>query len=107
MAAKIRKNDQVIVIAGKDKGRQGAVLRIVDDGQRAYVEGINLVKKHTKPNPQQEQPGGIIEKEAPIHISKLALIDPTSNQASRVGFKLLEDGKKVRYFKRSGELVDV
>lgn len=105
MAAKIRKNDRVIVIAGKDKGRQGVVLRVIDE--RAYVEGVNLVKKHTKPNPQKEQPGGIIEKEAPIQLSNLALIDPTTDRASRVGFKRLENGKKVRYFKRSGELVDV
>jgi large subunit ribosomal protein L24 len=105
--AKIRKNDRVIVIAGRDKGRQGVVLRVVDNGTRAYVEGVNMVKKHTKPNPQKEQAGGIIEKEAPIQISNLALIDPSTNKAGRVGYKLLEDGKKVRYFKGSGELVDV
>jgi large subunit ribosomal protein L24 len=105
--AKIRKNDQVIVIAGRDKGRQSVVLRVVDNGTRAYVEGVNMVKKHMKANPQKEQPGGIIEKEAPIQISNLALIDPSTSKAGRVGYKLLEDGKKVRYFKGSGELVDV
>lgn len=104
MAIKIKKGDKVIVIAGRDKGRTGDVLRL--KGAKAYVEGINIVKKHVKPNPRDEQPGGIKEREALIRISNLALVDPT-NKRSRVGFKFLKDGTKVRYFKSSGELVDV
>lgn len=104
MATKFKKGDNVLVIAGKDKGRTGVVLRMM--GVKAYVEGINLVKKHVKPNPRIEQPGGIKEIEAAIDVSNLSLLD-TLNKRSRIGFKFLEDGTKVRYFKSSNELVDV
>ncbi len=102
---KIRKDDEVIVIAGKDKGKTGAVTRIRDDG-RLYVSGINMIKRHTKGNPQMNQPGGIIEKEAPIQASNVAIYNRSANKADRVGMKLLEDGKKVRIYKSSGELID-
>ncbi len=102
---KIRKDDRVIVITGKDKGRTGTVTRIRDDG-RLYVSGINMIKKHTKGNPQMGQPGGIIEKEAPIQASNVAIYNSSSNKADRVGFKVLEDGKKVRIFKSTGEEID-
>ncbi|MCZ6501355.1 MAG: 50S ribosomal protein L24 [Gammaproteobacteria bacterium] len=102
---KIRKDDEVIVIAGKDKGKTGAVTRIRDDG-RVYVSGVNMIKRHTKGNPQMNQPGGIIEKEAPIQASNVAIYNRSSNKADRVGIKLLEDGKKVRIYKSSGELID-
>ena len=103
---KIRKGDEVIVLAGRDKGKRGTVIRILDD-DRALVDNVNLVKRHTKPNPNKGIAGGIIEKEAPIHISNLALFNPGTQKADRVGFKLLEDGRKVRYFKSNGEVVDV
>lgn len=102
---KIQKDDEVIVIAGRDKGKRGSVTRVRDD-ERVYVSGVNLVKRHTKPNPQLGQPGGIIEKEAPIHVSNIAIFNPKSNQADRVGIKVLEDGKKVRVFKSDGEQID-
>jgi large subunit ribosomal protein L24 len=102
---KIRKGDDVVVIAGKDKGKRGTVLRRLDD-EKLVVEGINRVKKHTKPNPMKGQAGGIIEKEMPIHVSNIALFNPVSNKADRVGFKTLDDGRKVRVFKSSGEVVD-
>jgi large subunit ribosomal protein L24 len=102
---KIRKGDAVIVIAGKDKGKRGTVLNRIDDEQ-LLVEGVNRVKKHTKPNPMKGQPGGIIEKEMPIHISNVALFNPVSKKADRVGFKMLDDGRKVRVFKSNGEVVD-
>ena len=101
---KIKKNDQVIVITGKDKGKTGAVTRILDDG-RLYVSGVNMIKKHTKPNPQLNQPGGIVEKEAPIQASNIAIYNSKTNKADRVGIKD-EDGKKVRIFKSSGEEID-
>lgn len=101
---KIRKGDDVVVLAGKDKGKRGSVLRRVDD-ERVVVEGVNRVKKHAKPNPVKGQVGGIVEKEMPIHISNLALFNPLTQKADRVGFKLLEDGKKVRFFKSNGELI--
>ena len=103
---RLRKGDQVIVISGKDKGRQGTVLKVMDD-DRVLVEQINMVKKHTKPNPMQGVEGGIVEKEMPIHISNVMLFNPVSNKGDRVGFKLLEDDRKVRYFKSNGEVVDV
>jgi large subunit ribosomal protein L24 len=102
---KIRKGDDVVVIAGKDKGKRGTVLNRVDD-QRLLVEGVNRVKKHTKPNPMKSEPGGILEKEMPIHISNIALFNPVSQKADRVGFKSLDDGRKVRVFKSNGEVVD-
>ncbi|WP_028874987.1 50S ribosomal protein L24 [Tepidiphilus margaritifer] len=103
---KIRKGDQVIVIAGKDKGRRGVVTRRVND-EKVIVEGINRVKKHVRPNPLRGIPGGIIEKEMPIHISNVALFNPQTQKADRVGIRVLEDGRKVRFFKSTGELVDV
>jgi large subunit ribosomal protein L24 len=102
---KIRKGDDVVVIAGKDKGKRGTVVHRLDD-QQLLVEGINRVKKHAKPNPMKGQPGGIIEKEMPIHVSNVALFNPVSKKADRVGFKTLDDGRKVRVFKSNGEVVD-
>jgi large subunit ribosomal protein L24 len=101
---RIRKGDQVIVIAGKNKGQKGEVLRVLDD--KVVVQNVNVVKRHTKPNPQANQPGGIVEREAPLHISNVMLLNPASNKGERVGFKLLEDGRKVRVFRSSGEVVD-
>jgi len=103
---KIKKGDEVIVTAGKDKGRRGTILSILDNG-KVLVETINMVKKHTKPNPMQGLEGGIIEKEMPLHISNVMLFNPASNKGDRVGIKTLEDGKKVRFFKSNGEVVDV
>jgi large subunit ribosomal protein L24 len=100
---RIRKGDQVIVITGKYKGQKGEVLRMADD--RVVVQNINLVKRHTKPNPQANQPGGIIEREASIHLSNVALIG-ANGKGERVGFKTLDDGRKVRVLRRSGEQVD-
>ncbi|MDP2793607.1 MAG: 50S ribosomal protein L24 [Sulfurisoma sp.] len=102
---KIRKGDDVIVITGKDKGKRGTVLSFGDD-QRVLIEGVNRVKKHTKPNPMKGQPGGIVEKEMPIHISNVALFNPASQKADRVGVKTLDDGRKVRVFKSNSEVVD-
>jgi large subunit ribosomal protein L24 len=102
---KIRKGDDVVVVAGKDKGKRGTVLNRVDD-DRLLVEGVNRVKKHCKPNPMKGQPGGIAEKEMPIHISNVALFNPATQRADRVGFKMLDDGRKVRVFKSNGEVVD-
>ncbi|MCG7532241.1 50S ribosomal protein L24 [Psychrobium sp. MM17-31] len=102
MAAKIRQNDEIIVLAGKDKGKRGKVLKVQADG-KAIVEGVNIIKKHQKPNPQLGVAGGIVEKEAPIQMSNIALVD-ADGKASRVGFRL-EDGKKVRFFKSNNELV--
>jgi len=104
MAAKIRREDEVIVITGKDKGKQGKVLHTLVGKNKVIVEGINLVKKHQKPVPQLGQEGGIITKEAPIHVSNVALFNPATGKADRVGFRI-EDGKKVRFFKSNGELV--
>jgi large subunit ribosomal protein L24 len=102
---KIRKGDAVVVIAGKDKGKRGTVLSRLDD-EHLVVEGVNRVKKHTKPNPMKGQPGGIVEKEMPIQVSNVALFNPGTQKADRVGFKLLDDGRKVRVFKSNGEVVD-
>ena len=101
---KIKRDDRVIVIAGKDKGKTGAITRIMDDG-RMYVSGINMIKKHTKANPQMGTPGGIIEKEAPIQASNVAIYNSSTNKADRVGIKEA-DGKKVRVFKSTGEEID-
>jgi large subunit ribosomal protein L24 len=103
---RIQKGDQVIVISGKDKGRQGTVLRVGDD-DRVLVESINRVKKHEKPNPSKGVDGGIVEKEMPLHISNVMLFNPMTSKGDRVGFKVLDDGRKVRYFKSNGEVVDV
>jgi large subunit ribosomal protein L24 len=103
---KIRKGDEVIVIAGRDKGKIGEVLQVLPN-DRALVNDVNTVKRHTKPNPNKGQQGGIIEKESSIHISNLALYNPATKKADRVGVKTLEDGRKVRFFKSNGEVVDL
>ena len=103
---RIRKGDEVLVIAGKDKGRRGTVLQVMED--RLLVEGINIAKKHIKANPQRpEIQSGIVDKPMPLHISNVMLYNPVSKKGDRVGFKMLEDGKKVRVFRSSGEVVDV
>ena len=101
---RIRKGDQVIVITGKYKGQKGEVLRVAED--RVVVQNINLMKRHTKPNPQINQPGGIVEREASIHISNVMLFNANSNKGERVGFKSLDDGRKVRTYRAGGEVVD-
>jgi large subunit ribosomal protein L24 len=101
---RIRKGDQVIVIAGADKGKKGEVVRVA--GDKIVVQNINIIKRHTKPNPQAGQAGGIIEREAPIHISNVMLFNTGSGKGERVGFKVLEDGRKVRVFRSSGEALD-
>ena len=101
---RIRKGDHVLVITGKNKGQRGDVLRV--DGDRVFVSNVNLVKRHTKPNPQANQAGGIVEREASIHISNVQLFNPATNKGERVGFKVLEDERKVRVFRSSGEVVD-
>jgi large subunit ribosomal protein L24 len=103
---KIRKGDDVIVLTGKDRGKRGTVIRIVGD-DRVVVENINMVKRHTKGNPQRGEPGGILDKEMPIHISNIALYNPASGSGDRVGFKILDDGRKVRVFKSNQEVVDI
>lgn len=101
---RIKKNDQVIVIAGRDKGRKGTVTRV--DGERVWVENVNVVKRHQKPNPAKGLQGGIVEKEMSLHVSNVALFNPVTSKADRVGFRTLEDGRKVRYFKSNNEVVD-
>jgi len=101
---RIRKGDQVIVVAGKNKGQKGEVLRVV--GDRVVVQNVNLVKRHTKPNPQANQPGGIVEREASIHISNVMPFNPATGKGERVGVKVLENGAKVRVFRSSGEAID-
>ena len=103
---KIRKGDDVIVITGKDKGKRGTVLRVVD-AEHVVVENINIARKHQKANPQAGEPGGIVDRSMPIHVSNVALYNPQKGGADRVGFKILEDGRKVRMFKSNGEVVDV
>ncbi len=105
MANKIRKGDDVIVLAGKDKGKRGTVLRVLED--RVVVENINLARKHVKPNPNRGEQGGIVDREMPLHVSNVALYNPASDKGDRVGFKTLDDGRKVRVFKSNGEVVDV
>lgn len=102
---KIRKGDEVIVNTGKDKGRRGNVLRVLDD--RIVVEGINMIKKHVRPNPNAGVAGGIVEQEAPLHVSNVQLYNPAEKKGDRVGIKTLEDGRKVRIFRSTGEVVDV
>jgi len=104
MAAKIKKGDKIVVLAGRDKGRNGEVLRVIPAEERAIVRGVNMVKRHQRQSANQE--GGIISKEATIHLSNLAIADPKDGKASRVGFKVLDDGRKVRVAKRSGDLID-
>jgi large subunit ribosomal protein L24 len=102
---KIKQGDEVIVIAGKDRGRRGTVIRMYDDG-RVLVEGVNVARKHQKPNPNAGISGGIIDKEMPVDISNVMLFNPMTQKGDRVGFKFLEDGTKVRYFKSNSEVVD-
>ena len=103
---KIRKGDEVIVRAGRDRGRRGNVMRVLDE-DHLLVEGINVVKKHERPNPMRGTSGGIVEKEMPIHVSNVAIYNPVTAKADRVGVRSLEDGRKVRFFKSTGEVVDV
>ncbi len=105
MAAKLRKGDQVIVIAGKDKGRTGEIVKVLPKEDRVVVQGINMVKRHTRPS-QTDPQGGIQEKEASIHVSNVAHIDPKSDKPTRVGFQTLKDGKRVRVARKSGETID-
>ena len=105
MAAKIKKGDKVTVLTGRSKGKVGEVLKVMTDEDKAVVQGVNMVKRHTKAS--QTTQGGIVEKEVPIELSNLAHVDPKTNEPTRVGFKTLEDGRKVRYAKRSGEVIDV
>ena len=104
MAAKIKKGDRVIVTAGRDKGKRGEVRQVMPTESRAIVAGVNLVRRHTRQTPQTE--GGIITKELTIHLSNLAILDPKTGKPTRVGFKILDDGRKVRVAKRSGDLID-
>jgi large subunit ribosomal protein L24 len=101
---RIKKGDQIIVIAGADKGKKGEVVRVA--GDKVVVQNVNIIKRHTKPNPQAGQAGGIVEREAPIHISNVMLFNTASGKGERVGFKVLEDGRKVRVFRSSGEAID-
>jgi len=103
---KIRKGDNVVVIAGRDKGKRGDVARVVD-AQHVIVNGVNAVKRHTRPNPLKNQPGGIVSKEMPIHISNVAIWNPVTGKADRVGVRVLEDGRRVRFFKSNGEQVGI
>jgi LSU ribosomal protein L24P len=102
---KIKCNDEVVVITGRDKGKRGKVNRVLLDN-RIIVSGVQMIKKHQKPNPQLNVPGGIVEKEAPIQISNIAIYNPSTQKADRVGFKVLEDGNKIRVFKSNGEAID-
>jgi large subunit ribosomal protein L24 len=104
MAAKIKKGDKVVVLTGRDKGKTGEVVQVMPKEERAIVRGVNLVRRHQRQTAQQE--GGIISKEATIHLSNLAYADPKDGQPTRVGFKILDDGRKVRFAKRSGDLID-
>ena len=104
--SKIRKGDQVVVTTGKDKGKRGTVLRMVGD-DKVVVENVNIAKKHVRPNPMRGEQGGIVDKEMPLHVSNVALYNPTTGKADRVGMKVLDDGRKVRVFKSNGEVVDV
>ena len=102
---RIRKGDEVVVIAGKDKGKRGTVLRRID-AEHLIVEGVNRVKKHQRPNPMRGLAGGIVEKEMPIHVSNVAVFNAQTKKADRIGFRILEDGRKVRVFKSNGEMLD-
>lgn len=104
---RIRKGDEVVVITGKDKGKRGVVLRVLTDEGKIIVENINMVKRHTKGNPQKGSAGGIIEKEMPLDISNVALWNPITNKPDKIGYRFLEDGRKVRYFKSNDEVVDL
>ena len=101
----VRKNDNVIVLSGRERGKQGKILRILRKDARVLVQGVNMVKRHTRPS--ATTPGGILEKEAPIHVSNVAIVDPKGGKATRVGIKTLKDNRKVRFAKRSGEVIDL
>ncbi len=101
---KIRKGDEVIVQTGRDKGRRGSVVSVLDE-QKIVVQGVNLVKKHVKPNPMKGEPGGIVAKEAPIQTSNVAIFNPVTGKADRVGIRVLEDGSRVRFYKKTGETI--
>jgi large subunit ribosomal protein L24 len=105
MSAKIKKGDKVVVLAGRDKGKTGEVTKVIPAEDRVFVSGVNVVKRHTRPT--QADPGGIKEKEASIHVSNVAVADPKTGEPTRVGFKTLENGRKVRFAKSSGEVIDV
>ena len=102
---KIKRDDEVVVITGRDKGKRGKIVRVLDN-DRVIVSGINMIKRHTKANPQAGQAGGIVEREAPMHISNVMLFNSAAGKGDRVGFKVLEDGRKVRVFRSSGEAID-
>lgn len=104
MAAKIKKGDKVVVLTGRDKGRSGEVVQVMPKDEKALVRGVNMVKRHQRQSMNQE--GGIISKEAPVHISNIAMADPKDGKPTRVGFRVLDDGRKVRFAKRSGDLID-
>ena len=104
MSSKIKKGDNVMIMTGKDKGKTGEVLSVIPAKERLLVRGVNIVKRHTKPS--QTAPGGIVERESTVHVSNVALIDPTSNKATKIGFRILEDGRKVRFSKSSSEILD-
>ncbi|MBJ6981194.1 MULTISPECIES: 50S ribosomal protein L24 [unclassified Luteimonas] len=101
---RIKKGDRVMVTAGKDKGKQGEVVRVL--GDKVVVANINIIKRHTKPNPQANQPGGVIEREAPIHASNVMVFNPATGKGERIGTKVLEDGRRIRVFRSSGEAID-
>ena len=106
MGMSIRKNDQVIVRAGKDRGKKGRVLSVLPEKNRVVVEGVNLIKRHTRPNPQKNIKGGIVEREAAIHASNVMIVDPDTNEPTRVGKKVLSDGSRVRIGRKSGAVID-
>jgi large subunit ribosomal protein L24 len=106
MKLSVRKNDEVLVISGRDSGKRGRVLRVLPEKARVLVEGVNVIKRHTKPNPQKNVKGGIVEREAPIHASNVMLVDPDTSKRTRVGHRTLEDGRRVRVSRRSGGVID-
>lgn len=106
MANKFRQGDQVVILTGKDKGKRGTITKVITETGCVVVENINIVKKHQKPNPQMNIPGGIIDKEMPVNVSNVAIFNPTTGKADRVGFKILDDGRKVRFFKSNSEVLD-
>ena len=106
LATPLRKNDNVLVVTGKDRGKRGRVLKVLPDKNRLIVEGVNMIKRHTRPNPQKNIKGGIVEREASIHASNVMLVDPDTNEPTRVGKKTLSDGTRVRIGRKSGGVVD-
>ena len=106
LATPIRKNDNVVVTTGKDRGKRGRVVRVVPEKNRVVVEGVNIVKRHTKANPQRNVKGGLVEREAPLHASNVQIVCPECGKPTRIGRKILGDGRKVRVFRKSGEMVD-